>query len=91
MYRQNTLEFETRQAPTLTWPQIMAIEPSLRHLKGAARWRGSWRRYEQLKAAMSRLVGWHARNPQLRDPDIYDTAHLAIFGRLGGRRRRGAR
>jgi hypothetical protein len=72
---------------SLDWPALCRHEPGLILLARRARqWRGTtnWRCYEALKLDLSRLAGWHARNPLLRTSQAYAVAHSAIFG---GRRR----
>lgn len=76
---------------TWTWQRLVEIEPRLAALEGEIRaikpgrgfcanavWYGYARR-PSLKDRMSRLVGWDATNPALRDPKAYDVAYQHLY------------
>lgn len=68
--------------PTLD--QVIRLEPRVRHLLAEAvclaRARASqrWRYYDQAKAKLSALVGWHSRHPVLADSRHYEVADQAL-------------
>jgi hypothetical protein len=64
---------------SLTWPQILAIEPRLGRLAAEARRLDpdDWRGYERLKAQLDLLAGWKSPHPDLAGS--FDRIHRMIF------------
>jgi hypothetical protein len=80
-------------AESLSWDQLVALEPRLRAMMREARrltdlcslcrWFGYHQRGGGLKAEMERLVGWYCDHPDpiVRSSAAYDVAFEAIYDR----------
>ncbi len=75
----------------ITFERLCKVAPELAQIrKDAVRQLSNdnmydfWERYENIKARMSKYVGWYACNyPEfMQSPDAFDVAHKAIFGGL---------
>lgn len=76
------------RGPGADWARLAALEPALVGLESDLRSVMTRSHYDcidklwhhgGLKSRMDRLVGWHARNPALRDGDAYDTAYRHLW------------
>jgi len=85
-----------------TWTRLVEIEPRLAVIEAEIRairpgrnfcanavWYGYHKR-PSLKEKMSRLVGWDAANPLLRDCEAYDAAYEHLYRLLPDCRHDGA-
>lgn len=74
------------------WAYLASAEPRLRDIAAEARSRPwSIARYERAKRRISRLVGWHARDPRLASSAAYEVAVWHVAGLMRSRSRRRAR
>ena len=80
--------FRLPQSRPSTFATVAAVEPRVADLVcEAARLRASrrvtFRDYEEFKRRLLRLVGWHARRPELRTTEAHDLAMHRLVAALG--------
>jgi hypothetical protein len=93
---QTEFSFATNPAATIRLPQprpstfaaVVGIEPRVGDLiREATALRTSrrvtWKQYGEFKNRLQRLVGWHARRPELQSADVYDLAMRRLVAALG--------
>lgn len=82
MQSHSTLTAEWSQ-PTLTWSELVGIEPRLAALESMTRavprrYR-SWQRWESIKRTLRKLAGWEAEQPLLRTSAAYNAVYSRLF------------
>ncbi len=72
-------------APVTTWAEIVAIDPEILDVIAYAKTirEPNWIDYSRLKASLSRLVGWGARDPRLASYQAYELAIDQLLEVLG--------
>jgi hypothetical protein len=63
----------------LSWQSLVEVEPNLTLIAARANGGGDWRCWSNIKSDLSQLVGWDARNPELRSCEAYELAYAEVL------------
>lgn len=78
----------TGKSDKLAWERIVELQPTITSLLLQAELGGDAQRWSAIKRELSRRVGWHAEEEELRTTEAYDVAYARLrraFEEAGGR------
>ena len=88
-FHSSRIDAVCRHSPEPIFLDLCRQEPRLRALFAEAGRRGArttrrffWRDWERIKIKITRIVGWHAKNPAVSSSAAFEVAVYAIFDRF---------